>query len=170
MRHRDACDAMPCHALPSARHGKAWQGMAKHGKALLLPGALAGVEAWRFPSQASKAKPSASPCLRHAEGFALLCLASLLPCPREKLCLAKRAKRSRGGDKAKDGPGYPNLPDVEAIRKAAYVKIYPAEKCANPTSRAWTIESATGLSLQRTSCAKGVRSWAQASVSISSCQ
>ncbi len=43
---------------------------------------------------------------------------------------------------------YPNRPEVEAIKNAAYVKIYPTEKCAKPTKRACTIERATGLSFQ----------------------
>ena len=65
---------------------------------------------------------------------------------------------------------YPNFPLVDAIKNAAYVKTYPAEKCANPTNRACTIDNATGLSFHLTRFASGVRSWAQARVSINSCQ
>ena len=38
---------------------------------------------------------------------------------------------------------YANLPEVEAITNAAYVKIYPTAKCTKPTNRACTIERAT---------------------------
>ena len=53
---------------------------------------------------------------------------------------------------------YPNLPDVDAIKNAAYVGMYPAEKWAKPTTRACTIDKATGLSVQRARFANGVRS------------
>ena len=53
---------------------------------------------------------------------------------------------------------YANLPEVEAITNAAYVKIYPTAKCTKPTNRACTIERATGLSRQRIKLASGVRS------------
>ena len=65
---------------------------------------------------------------------------------------------------------YANLPDVEAITKAANVRIKPTEKCTKPTNRACTIDNATGLSLQRIKLANGVLSCAQTKVSISSCQ
>ena len=65
---------------------------------------------------------------------------------------------------------YPNLPEVDAITKAAYVRTNPTEKCVSPTRRACTIESATGLSFHFTKFASGVRSCAHTSVSISSCQ
>ena len=51
---------------------------------------------------------------------------------------------------------YPNLPEVDAITKAPKVSIFPIVKCANPTNLAWTIERATGLSLQPTKFAIGV--------------
>ena len=65
---------------------------------------------------------------------------------------------------------YPNLPEVDAITNAPKVRMFPIVKWANPTSLAWTIESATGLSLQPTRLAIGVRWWAQTNVSINSCQ
>ena len=65
---------------------------------------------------------------------------------------------------------YPNLPEVDAITKAAYVSTNPTEKCVSPTRRACTIERATGLSFHLTKFASGVRSCAHTSVSISSCQ
>lgn len=51
---------------------------------------------------------------------------------------------------------YPNFPDVEANKKAAYVNTYPTEKCAKPTRRACTIDNATGLSRHITKLARGV--------------
>ena len=59
---------------------------------------------------------------------------------------------------------------VDAITNAAYVSIYPTEKCANPTNLACTIDNATGLSFHLMKLANGVLSWAQARVSNNSCQ
>ncbi len=51
---------------------------------------------------------------------------------------------------------YPNLPEVEAITNAPKVTKFPTVKWVKPTKRAWTMDNATGLSLQPTKLAIGV--------------
>ena len=48
---------------------------------------------------------------------------------------------------------YPNLPEVDAITNAPKVTKFPPVKWVKPTNRAWTIDNATGLSLQPTKLA-----------------
>ena len=51
---------------------------------------------------------------------------------------------------------YPNLPEVDAITNAPKVTKFPTVKWVKPTSRAWTIDNAIGLSLQLNKLAIGV--------------
>nr|WP_269614137.1 hypothetical protein [Prochlorococcus marinus] len=48
---------------------------------------------------------------------------------------------------------YPNLPEVDAITNAPKVTKFPTVKWVKPTNRAWTMDNATGLSLQPTKLA-----------------
>tara|TARA_B100000902_G_scaffold289577_1_gene275832 strand:- start:175 stop:345 length:171 start_codon:yes stop_codon:yes gene_type:complete len=51
---------------------------------------------------------------------------------------------------------YPNFPEVNAMTNAQKVTKYPTVKWVKPTNCAWTIDNATGLSLQPTKLAIGV--------------